>query len=338
MNADDAFGQLMRDNKLAIPVARADAFAPAAAPRRVGGNTAVRVADQDIYDGNTEYMPDAAYPTAGLSGTPTETDLEPVVDTDTDLDDNVHAAVGGGAHIVGRDAEDDFQYDPLARAEPVGPIDDAPLARAKRFRRFAQLPLKGAEDFESDAMELAVSLAALDPEKPSLLLTSSARGEGRTETAMRLALAIARRVGSRVLLADFDLKNPRIASRLGIPLNYFTINDVLRGTCPLVEALVASDEDNLYVLPSRPSDRAGDEIIEPRNTQAVLAEIHRTFEFAVLDCGPVGQSEAQILCRLAGNVAIVGFAGQTTAGRMQEAGKMAEGRGGRVAGMLLAGA
>ena len=155
--------------------------------------------------------------------------------------------------------------------------------------------------------------------------------------AIRLALAMAKRVGARVLLADFDLKNPRIASRLGLAVNNFSLADALRGTCPLEDALTVSDEDNLYVLPARPSDRAGDEIVESRHAASLFAGIHAAFDFTVVDAGPVEQSEAQILCRLVGGVAVTGFGGQTTAGRLERAAARADSLGGRVAGMLLAG-
>lgn len=348
MNADDAFGTLMRENKLAIPLANPAVYV-AEPPQRPAPDQQQALRVDEVLDGEAEYNPGRPSGTsARWTNHPTETELEAVRVEDVDGGENdeeqLAEAVEGGARIVGLDAD----AEPAA-VPPPARIHSAPapaptvvpgstlLANAKRVRRFAQLPIEGNEVFDSAAMEMAVGLAAADPGRPSLLLTGPARGEGRTEMALRLALAVARRVGMRVLLADFDLKKPNIAIRLGLVLHYFSLAEVLRGTCSLDDALIASDEDNLFVLAARPSDRSGDEIVEGRQASAVLADIHAAFDFAVIDCGPIEQSEAQILCRHVGSVAVVGYGGLTTAGGLRWAARQAEAHGGRVAGMLLAG-
>ena len=345
MNADDAFNRLMRENNLAIPVAKvADFVSVASQQRTAAASAAVKVGR--VYDGEAEYIPsDSDIENNGLSSHPTETELTAVADVDTAIGNDVDSLLEAseeGARIIGRDIDEEFVApSPVPSAPPRTPpgrrSNTALLAGAKRVKRFAQLPIVGFENFENTAMELTVNLTAADPERPSLLLTSSSRGEGRTEMAIRLALAMARRIGSRVLLADFDVKSPKIASRLGLAVKYFSLSDVLRGTCPLDEALTASDEDNLYVLPCRSSDRAGDDIFDSRQAGTILSSIHAAFDFAVIDAGPIEHNEAQMLCRLTGAVAIVGYRGLTTAGRMARTSEMAEMHGGKVAGMLLAG-
>lgn len=342
MNADDAFGTLMRENKLVIPPAAPAVSAAEASDLTVRPQPPpIRV--DEVTDIESEYSPGPGNGGSGRwSNHPTETELEAVSADEAEVvdGDGLSGAAESGARIMGCDAGDEAPVRPAERqAAPRPPASSGALnlANAKRVRRFAQLPVDGIGGFESAALEAAAALAATDPGRPSLLLTSAARGEGRTEMAIRLALAVARRVGMRVLLADFDLKRPSIASRLGLVLHYFSLTEALHGTCSLGDALIASDEDNLFVLASRPSDRAGDEIVEGRRAGALLDSIHAAFDFAVIDCGPIEQSEAQILCRHAGAVAVVGYGGLTAAGRLRWAARQAESHGGRVAGMLLAG-
>lgn len=366
MNADDAFGKLMQSNKLAIPVAKPEQPEP---EKDVGeflehlenaASPAFDLNDFTETDFNplnslpvtdvTDLQPDYVPATNGEDTTeekpekfPTVTDALPVVDNETDtvLDHNLEEAYDEGAVIMGRDMPNPISQRLMARpdADPEPPHNGVVrLSRARRVRRFAQLPLIGIDKFEAQARELCANLAAVDPQKPSLLITSSGRGEGRTELAIRLSLAMSRRVGARVVLIDFDLKNPRVATRLGIPMKYFALADVLHGTCALEEALIVSEEDNLYVLPARPSDRDGDDMLDTHRAENLLESVHGAFDFAVLDCGPASQSETVALCRNVGFTALAAFGGLTTRSKVDRTAAKLEAAGARLAGVLLAGA
>lgn len=266
---------------------------------------------------------------------PTETDLEPA-DTTTDTEE-LDSADSGGARIAGRGihVESAGGADYREGNEDGGRLG---LAEARRVQRFAYLPLQGMEDFEAGARDMIAKLAAGHRDRPSLAITSAMRGEGRTELAFRLALALSKRVGSRILLVDFDLRKPGVAARLGISSKYFTIVDVLRGSCRLGDALVASDEENLYVLPARANDREGDEILDSRQAETVMADMHEAFDFTVIDCPPVLYADAMIVCHLAGCTVLAGMCGFSMAGRMNQAAARLEEAGARMAGMLLTGA
>ncbi len=354
MNADDAFKKLLRDKKLTIPLAEPAAVVeqtplpvqPKVWPGPNPAPTAMRV--DSVIDGEAEYTPQRSE-TSTITSVPTETGLDPVPAAEPESasaneEENLAEAYLEGASIIGRDVTPEFAETKQKRSDadarlrqPRTRIRRFNLACARRVKRFAYLPVADIDEFESSAMEMAVAFAAADPDRPSLLITSGVRGEGRTELALRLALAMARRVGAKILLADFDLKNPQIAARLGIPVNYFSIAEALRGTCTLEEALLVSDEDNLYVLPARPSDRMGDEVVDNRSAANLFADIHKAFDFAVIDSGPIELSEAQIVCRHVGSAAIAGLGGSTRARRMERAAERAEASGARVAGMVLTG-
>lgn len=362
MSVDEAFDNLMNRNALSIPVARQaggtdvrdagslNRSAPGPVPAHDSGQAlpggAMRVSSligEEPVDYNPEYDGDTrSGVTRKVYERPTVTDLEPV------SEDEVDNARNHGARVLGRDApadaaeySDDFDGDDLREVDAYDHDDsggDSGLGLARRVRRFAYLPLSGMDDFENCARELAAGLISLHPDSPSLAITSARRGEGRTELAMRLALALAKRVGYRVLLADFDIRHPQAGARLGVSSKFFTLSDVLRGSCPLGEALVVSEEDNLYVLPSRASDRDGDEVLDNRQVVGLMGQLHATFDFVVIDCGPVGQADTTILCRLAGATALAGFCGSTRVKEVHAAAKTLEEASARVSGVLLTGA
>lgn len=374
--ADDAFDKLMSKNALNIPVANPSAEAerkareqrsptsarPANPREREPG--AVRV--MNILDAVGDYNPHGDDEENGnVFTSPTETDLDIVPDADTDAE--VEEAHRHGARILGRDADpaeflagiaditgenggDEAEFrdvdvhdgdvtgDHEADTEDAGARHDPGLDRARQVRRFAYLPLGEMESFESRARDIMASLVSQDPDKPSLALASATRGDGQTEIAVRLALAVAKRVDYRILLVDFDVRKPQIAPRLGLSSKYFTVTDALRGSCPLGEALTFSEEDNLYVLPARASDRDGDEILSDKQVRQLMLQLHSTFDFVILCCGPLDHADAVIPCRHAGATALAAFCRRSRASAIAEAADRLAESGVTVAGLLLTGA
>lgn len=350
MSADDAFDNLMQKNALAIPVAKA------------GGNPAESLMDtvkraEPDEDGAMrvmsllEQVPKGDYNPRGYDddngnvyATPTETDLEPVDDGGGSRPPRRSSSTVVGAEsdpadfLAGLAGDSDGDFREVDVSEPIMDSEDAGLDHARRLRRFAYLPVAGMDHFESRARDIMSSVASQFPDSPSLAITCPRGGDGQTELAIRLALAAAKRVDYRVLLVDFDIREPQIASRLGLGSKYFVLGDVLRASCPLGEALMYSEEDNLYVLPSRASDRDGDEVLDDRQVQALMAQMHATFDFTIAACGPLEHADATIICRHAGATALAGFCGLTPARSLRDAAERLGEAGIAVAGLLLTGA
>ena len=84
-----------------------------------------------------------------------------------------------------------------------------------------------ADSYELLAANLAQILE--DQERPTYVaVTSADPGEGKTTTSANLAVALARR-GQDVVLADFDLRKPQLASLFSVPIDAAGVADVLRG-------------------------------------------------------------------------------------------------------------
>lgn len=101
----------------------------------------------------------------------------------------------------------------------------------------------------------------------SLIVTSPADAEGKTLTAVNLAISLAREVNHTVLLADLDLRRPRLRS-------YFSdeelpgIGDYLLEGRPLSEILFNPGIDRLVVLPGRsPFGNSSEMLSSPRMVQ-----------------------------------------------------------------------
>ena len=81
----------------------------------------------------------------------------------------------------------------------------------------------------------------------TLGVTSTAPSEGKTLTAINLALSFARDVNTTTLLVDLDLRKPSVAKYLGV-LPEHNILEAIEGRVPLEQALVKPGLDRLGLL------------------------------------------------------------------------------------------
>lgn len=82
----------------------------------------------------------------------------------------------------------------------------------------------------------------------SLLITSANPGEGKTFTAVNLAVSLAQEINRTALLVDADLKNPRVHKVLGLEVSA-GLSDYLRGKATIPEILVNPGIPKLTILP-----------------------------------------------------------------------------------------
>ncbi|MBJ90410.1 MAG: exopolysaccharide biosynthesis protein [Woeseia sp.] len=83
----------------------------------------------------------------------------------------------------------------------------------------------------------------------SLAVTSAAQGEGKTLTAINLAISMAGDVNHKVCLVDLDMRHSSVASYLHMKVKR-GISHCLKGKASLDDALVRTSIDRLFVLPN----------------------------------------------------------------------------------------
>ena len=94
-------------------------------------------------------------------------------------------------------------------------------------------------------------LQALDQRRKTTLgITSATHGEGKTLTAINLAIAMAMDVKHTVLLVDADLRTPAIARYLGLQPTV-GLSDYLTGQAEMADCLLRSHIERISILPER---------------------------------------------------------------------------------------
>lgn len=175
-------------------------------------------------------------------------------------------------------------------------------------RRSAELAAQYGQAIR--ALRNALSTATVDRPVRSVLMTSPNPSEGKSTTAINLAVASAQ-IGKKVLLLDADLRRPSLHKHFDLSVTT-GFSDVLGRSAPIREAIVKIDDLNLYILPAgRPSRNAADLI--SMGFATTLDTVSRDFDLVVVDGPPMlGIAESQEMAGLVDGVLLLTKAGSTT--------------------------
>jgi Mrp family chromosome partitioning ATPase len=123
----------------------------------------------------------------------------------------------------------------------------------------------------------------------TLAVLSASSGEGKTLTAINLAIAIAADLGHTALLVDLDLRNPNVHRRLGFEPT-LGIEDCLQQRRPVYEAMVkVAGYERLTILPARARLEQSSELLSAPRMSELMQELRTRYHNRVLifDLPPV---------------------------------------------------
>jgi len=122
----------------------------------------------------------------------------------------------------------------------------------------------------------------------TLAITSPTPEAGKTVVAINLAMSIAQQTNYTALLADFDLRRPKIGTYFGIPMEK-SLNEFLDGTAELSDVLVNPQMPKLVVLPTKIPVRKSSEILSSKKITDLIKDLRERYEsrIVVFDLPPV---------------------------------------------------
>ena len=141
------------------------------------------------------------------------------------------------------------------------------------------------ESYKTARTNIAYSIIKKGCKK--IAFTSSAKGEGKTVTAINIASALAQQVDTRVIVIDCDLRRPRVHSALSITpvpglTNYLndecSFDDIIKETkIPILNAVCYG------AIPPNPS-----ELLASDAMSDFIKTIENSYDYIVFDTPPIG--------------------------------------------------
>jgi protein-tyrosine kinase len=147
----------------------------------------------------------------------------------------------------------------------------------------------------------------------TLMVTGPLPNEGKTLTAINLAIAISQKVGQTVLLVDGDLRNPSVHRYLDLPSGPGLI-DYLTSGYPISESLVHPEGlANLVVLPAgTPTTQSAELLSSPLMVELVRELKHFYPErYVLFDLPPLLYADPLAFAPLVDGILLVVEAGST---------------------------
>lgn len=160
-------------------------------------------------------------------------------------------------------------HDPAVKSRPVKPSSHGYSARAEGFK------------------SLRTNLKFVDIGNPihSIVVTSANAGEGKSVTAINLALSLAQ-AGDRVVLLEADLRRPTFSKYLGVE-SATGLTNLLIGTADIYDVIQPWGESGMKVVASGPIPPNPSELLASKGMKALLSTLYREFDYVVIDAPPL---------------------------------------------------
>jgi len=202
---------------------------------------------------------------------------------------------------------------PILGSVPRIKIDRKNIKRKGDIDRVVDLDSDSiaAEAYRSIRTNLLFSLGDADFSK-SIIVTSSVPREGKTITAVNLAMMIGRS-GEKVLLVDSDMRKPRTHSIFNLK-NQAGLSDFLSGAKDFDSILNYTGIDNLSVITAGVISHRPAELLSSVNMKVFLSRASSQFSKIIFDTPPITLvTDASILSNVSGaGVILVAESGRTT--------------------------
>jgi receptor protein-tyrosine kinase len=147
-----------------------------------------------------------------------------------------------------------------------------------------------------------------------IMVTSAVPGEGKTFTAINLAISVAMELDTTVLLVDGDVAHPDLPSVLGIPSSPGLLELLTGNDLSVADVLVRTNIENLLVLPGGAPQPRATELLASEQMGSILRELASRYSdrIIIFDSPPLlATTESRVLATQMGQIVMVVAAGST---------------------------
>lgn len=155
-----------------------------------------------------------------------------------------------------------------------------------------------------------------------IMVTSALPGEGKSFTAINLAMSIATELDNTVMLVDADVTSPSVMKVLGLPESLGLLDLVQGESKDMARMLLKTNIDKLTILPSGTPHARATELLASDAMIRLLDEMAKRYSdrIIIFDSPPLLlATEARVLASHMGQVVMVVQAGKTLQAEVRQA-------------------
>ena len=155
-----------------------------------------------------------------------------------------------------------------------------------------------------------ILFTSVDREIKSIMVTSPEPSDGKTTTAMNLAIVLAQQE-KQILLLDADLRKPSVHYGFKVS-NIEGLTSVLTKKITLADAIIKTYVPNLSILTSGPIPPNPAELLDSKAMGKVMEEIKDMYDYVIIDTPPIlAVTDPQIMANKCDGVVFVLASGKT---------------------------
>ncbi|RDU36043.1 capsular biosynthesis protein [Neobacillus piezotolerans] len=179
-----------------------------------------------------------------------------------------------------------------------------------------------------------IQFAAVDKKIQIIIITSASPSEGKSMSAVNLAVVYAQQ-GKNVLLADGDMRKPTVHYTFSLE-NHKGLSTTLVGNTELEETILPSGIENLDVLVSGPIPPNPSELLASHKMLEFLEAARRVYDIVIVDTPPLlAVTDPQILVSLGDGTVLVIRSKKTEIEDARKAIQMIHSANGKLLGTIL---
>ncbi len=209
-------------------------------------------------------------------------------------------------------------FDPTADSNPLIVHTSPKSTRAEAFRQ----------------LRTNIQFVEVAEGRKSIVVTSSIPSEGKSSTIANLAIAMAD-TGAKVLLVDCDLRKPKMHKYFSVE-GAVGLTNLLIGQVKPADVIQRWGRKHLDLLPAGQVPPNPSELLGSDAMKKFLAKAEKDYDVVLMDSAPLlPVTDAAILSKITGGVAVVIAVGKTTKPQLSAALGHIDAIGGRILGFVM---
>jgi len=199
---------------------------------------------------------------------------------------------------------------------PIIKLDNAHLEK----NRIVSHTKSDVNSYSFDSLRTQILQKMEENNWRTIAVVSPTPQSGKTLVSINLAISIAHQPQKTVILVDFDLRRPKVATYLGIHTEK-SMNDYLQDKALLKDIMINPGIDRLVVVPTMKPVSKSAEILSSRKVTNLITELRDRYDsrIVIFDCPPVLNSDdAMVLLPQVDCILLVIANGMSTQSEIEE--------------------